>query len=99
MVRAKGFLWIATRDDAATLLSQAGPSLSIERAGMWDTEYGVKMTELVLIGIGMDQQKIIEELERCALTEEEMGMDWQEFPDPLPAFYAETEGGDMEHAH
>lgn len=99
VVRAKGFLWIATRDDAATLLSQAGPSLSIERAGMWDTEYGVKMTELVLIGIGMDQQKIIEELERCALTEEEMGMDWQEFPDPLPAFYAETEGGDMEHAH
>lgn len=99
VVRAKGFLWIATRDDAAALLSQAGPSLSIERAGMWDTEYGVKMTELVLIGIGMDQQKIIEELERCALTEEEMGMDWQEFPDPLPAFYAETEGGDMEHAH
>lgn len=99
VVRAKGFLWIATRDDAATLLSQAGPSLSIERAGMWDTEYGVKMTELVLIGIGMDQQKIIEELERCALTEEEMGMDWQEFPDPLPAFYAETEGDDMEHAH
>lgn len=99
VVRAKGFLWIATRDDAAALLSQAGPSLSIERAGMWDTEYGVKMTELVLIGIGMDQQKIIEELERCALTEEEIGMDWQEFPDPLPAFYAETEGGDMEHAH
>lgn len=99
VVRAKGFLWIATRDDAAALLSQAGPSLSIERAGMWDTEYGVKMTELVLIGIGMDQQKITEELERCALTEDEMGMDWQEFPDPLPAFYAETEGGDMEHAH
>ncbi|MGO1059571.1 GTP-binding protein [Planococcus sp. FY231025] len=99
VVRAKGFLWIATRDDAAALLSQAGPSLSIEQAGMWDTEYGLKMTELVLIGIGMDQQMITEELERCVLTEEEMGMEWQEFPDPLPAFYAETEGGDMDHAH
>ncbi|MDN3450651.1 GTP-binding protein [Planococcus sp. APC 3906] len=100
VVRAKGFLWIATRDDVAVLLSQAGPSLSIERAGAWDLDYGVKMTELVLIGIGMDQQAITEDLTNCLLTEEEMAMDWQEFHDPLPAFYEEleTEGGDLEHA-
>lgn len=100
VVRAKGFLWIATRDDAAVLLSQAGPSLGIERAGTWDLDYGVKMTELVLIGIGMDQQAITEDLTRCMLTEEEMAMDWKDFHDPLPAFYEEleTEGGDLEHA-
>lgn len=100
VVRAKGFLWISTRDEAAVLLSQAGPSLSIERAGAWDLDYGVKMTELVLIGIGMDQQSITEQLTRCVLTEEEMGMEWQDFHDPLPAFYEElrVEGGDIEHA-
>lgn len=88
IVRAKGFLWIATRDDVAVLLSQAGPSLSIEGAGKWDLDYGVKMTELVLIGIGMDQQAITEELARCGLTEEELAQDWGSFPDPLPAFQA-----------
>jgi hypothetical protein len=60
----------------------------------------VKMTELVLIGIGMDQQAITEDLTRCVLNEEEMAMDWQDFHDPLPAFYEEIEmeGGDLEHA-
>ncbi|HSP22070.1 MAG TPA: GTP-binding protein [Planococcus sp. (in: firmicutes)] len=101
IVRAKGFLWISTRDEVAVLLSQAGPSLSIERAGTWDLDHGVKMTELVLIGIGMDQQAITEELTRCVLTEEEMAMEWQDFHDPLPAFYEEiiAEGGDLKHAH
>lgn len=86
VVRAKGFLWISTRDDVAVLLSQAGPSLSIEGAGTWDLDYGEKMTELVLIGIGMDQQAITEGLTRCVLTEQELIQDWSRFPDPLPAF-------------
>lgn len=33
VIRTKGFLWLATRDDTAVLLSQAGPSLGIEGAG------------------------------------------------------------------
>ncbi|MGI2328308.1 GTP-binding protein [Planococcus sp. YIM B11945] len=86
VIRAKGFLWISTRDEVAVLLSQAGPSLSIEEAGEWDTDYREKMTELVLIGIGMDQLAIAEGLECCELTEKEMVQDWKTFPDPLPAF-------------
>lgn len=86
VVRAKGFLWIASRDDAAVLLSQAGPSLSIEYAGAWDHDYGVKMTELVLIGINMDQQELTDALDLCLLTEEEMLQDWRSFYDPLPKF-------------
>lgn len=85
-VRAKGFLWIASRDDAAVLLSQAGPSLSIEYAGAWDLDYGVKMTELVLIGINMDQQELTDSLNQCLLTEDEMLQDWNSFYDPLPTF-------------
>ncbi|RID82633.1 GTP-binding protein [Peribacillus asahii] len=35
IVRAKGFIWLATRNDIAGLLSQAGPSLTIQGAGEW----------------------------------------------------------------
>ncbi|MGG3448688.1 GTP-binding protein [Domibacillus aminovorans] len=109
VVRAKGFLWLATRNNVAVLLSQAGPSLTIERAGdwvaaypeeeqqqilkeepellaRWDEEYGDRMTELVLIGIGMDQKQMIETLDSCLLTEEELVQEWTNFHDPLPSF-------------
>jgi len=86
VIRAKGFLWLATRNDTAVLLSQAGPSLGIESAGKWDMEYGIKMTELVFIGIEMDQQQITADLNQCLLTEHEYAQDWTSFSDPLPAF-------------
>lgn len=35
IVRAKGFFWLATRNDEIGLLSQAGSSVSIQRAGEW----------------------------------------------------------------
>lgn len=92
VIRAKGFLWISTRSEVAVLLSQSGPSLSIESAGAWDEEYGVKMTELVLIGIRMDQHAITDSLTACLLTEEEMRQDWMSFFDPLPAFQMEVHG-------
>lgn len=84
IVRAKGFLWLATRDDIAVLISQAGPSLSIERAGFWDADSGDKMNEFVLIGIEMNQKKIIDSLDACLLTEVELIQDWTSFADPLP---------------
>ncbi|MFE4131647.1 GTP-binding protein [Peribacillus sp. YIM B13482] len=109
VVRAKGFLWLASRNDTAGLLSQAGPSLMIEGAGKWiaaypkdeqqqilqdepellerwDDIYGDRMTELVLIGIQMNQQKIENELDQCLLTEIELQHDWSLYEDPLPAF-------------
>ncbi|MDW7616337.1 GTP-binding protein [Peribacillus simplex] len=109
VVRAKGFLWLASRNDTAGLLSQAGPSLMIEGAGKWiaaypkdeqqqilqdepellerwDDLYGDRMTELVLIGIQMNQQEIENELDQCLLTEIELQQDWSLYEDPLPAF-------------
>lgn len=52
----------------------------------WDPVYGDRQTEIVWIGIGIDQQKIEKELDRCLLTEDEMDKDWSQFKDPLPQF-------------
>ncbi|WP_276528856.1 GTP-binding protein [Bacillus infantis] len=35
VVRSKGFIWVAGREDTAGLLSQAGPSLILQGAGAW----------------------------------------------------------------
>lgn len=35
IVRAKGFFWLATRNDMAGLISQAGPSIQFQAAGQW----------------------------------------------------------------
>jgi G3E family GTPase len=35
VVRAKGFFWLATRNDVAMTLSQAGPSIEVGVAGLW----------------------------------------------------------------
>jgi G3E family GTPase len=35
VVRAKGLVWLATRNDEAILFSQAGPSVVLEPAGKW----------------------------------------------------------------
>ena len=110
VVRAKGFIWLATRNDISGLLSQAGPSLTIQGAGnwiatypeaerkqildeepellnRWDDTYGDRMTEVVMIGIDMDQQQIERALDACLLTEEEMVQDWSKIKDPLPSFH------------
>ncbi|MEF2965483.1 GTP-binding protein [Paenibacillus sp. M1] len=53
-------------------------------AAEWDPVWGDRMTELVFIGIGMNQKDIEEKLDRCLLSEEEMKQDWNEFVNPLP---------------
>ncbi|WP_026675648.1 GTP-binding protein [Alkalihalobacterium bogoriense] len=109
VVRAKGFFWVASRNNMAGLLSQAGPTISIQGAGewvaaypeaeqeqvlaeepelkeKWHPQYGDRITELVFIGIDMDQAQIEASLDTCLLTEEELSLDWAQFFDPLPAF-------------
>ncbi|HZG72494.1 MAG TPA: GTP-binding protein [Chondromyces sp.] len=109
IVRAKGFIWLASRNNVSGLLSQAGPSITIQGAGewiaaypeeerqqmlkeepelleRWHDVYGDRMTELVMIGIGMNQAEIEQSLDACLLTEEELKKDWSAFKDPLPSF-------------
>lgn len=82
--------WIATLSaDEIALEMIEDPSLK-ER---WDA-FGDRQTEIVFIGIEMDQQQITTNLDSCLLTDEEMKMDWTTFNDPLPQFtVAETDPG------
>ncbi len=109
IVRAKGFFWLASRNEMCGLLSQAGTSLAIQGAGKWmaaypkqermeylredpdlakrwDDEFGDRMTELVFIGMELNKENVIRGLDQCLLKDDEMGMDWSKFVDPLPAF-------------
>ncbi|MFC3886283.1 GTP-binding protein [Bacillus songklensis] len=109
VVRAKGFIWLASRNNVSGLLSQAGPSIMLQGTGewiaaypeeerqqtlqeepelleRWHEVYGDRMTELVMIGIDMNQAEIEKSLDACLLTEEEMKKDWSSFKDPLPPF-------------
>jgi G3E family GTPase len=111
IVRAKGFFWLASRNNMCGLLSQAGPSIMLQGAGewiamypphereqmlqeelelraKWDETYGDRMTELVFIGVDMDEKVISSSLDTCLLTDEEMKEDWSTFVDPLPPFTA-----------
>ncbi|MBS4176973.1 GTP-binding protein [Lederbergia citrea] len=39
VIRAKGFFWLATRNELAGLLSQAGTSITVQAAGYWLAAY------------------------------------------------------------
>jgi G3E family GTPase len=108
VVRAKGFFWLASRNDTTGLISQAGSSIIIQAAGewvaaypeeelqqtlteepelldKWDDIYGDRMTEIVMIGIDMNQEEIEETLDSCLLTDTEMSQDWSLLADPIPS--------------
>lgn len=52
----------------------------------WDPIFGDRQTEIVWIGIELDQKQIEHELDECLLTDIEMEDDWTKFNDPLPKF-------------
>lgn len=48
IVRAKGVLWLATRNDTAQSFSQAGPSIQIGPAGYWVAALPEPEREMIL---------------------------------------------------
>ncbi|MBY0123706.1 GTP-binding protein [Bacillus sp. S/N-304-OC-R1] len=48
IVRAKGFFWLATRNNMTGLLSQAGPSIILQGAGEWLAAYPESEREQIL---------------------------------------------------
>jgi len=49
----------------------------------WDSEFGDRMTQLVLIGIDLDRERIIKQLDSCLLTDEEFRNPWEQLQDPF----------------
>lgn len=50
----------------------------------WDSSFGDRINEIVMIGIDMDRSQIEQELDQCLLTDAEMESDWSLFHNPLP---------------
>lgn len=56
-------------------------------AHAWDTPYGDRRQEVVLITIESDPQALLEQLTACLLTDQEFAMgrrEWRSLPDPFP---------------
>ncbi|GHI00830.1 GTP-binding protein [Neobacillus kokaensis] len=56
VVRAKGFFWLATRNDLTGLLSQAGPSIVLQGAGEWLAAYPEQERKQIL----MEEPELLE---------------------------------------
>jgi hypothetical protein len=68
-----------------TSFASVKSSLSLQ----WVGPFGDMRQELVFIGQNLDQQKIIDALNSCLLTEKDMlkGKDcWLSLPDPFPSW-------------
>lgn len=106
IVRAKGIMWCATRNEYSLLLSLAGLSANIEPLAYWvaalpkerreailrenpevmqswDSKFGDRKTQLVFIGLDLNKEKMIRDLNSCLLNSEEMELDWSTLPDPF----------------
>ena len=108
VIRAKGYFWLASRNDWVGQISQAGMAVQHEAVGMWwaaspledmdsedlidiqkdwDPIWGDRRQELVFIGVNLDKQNLIDNLDKCLLNEHEMSAGkntWQVFSDPFP---------------
>ncbi|MDQ6466397.1 GTP-binding protein [Exiguobacterium acetylicum] len=81
VVRAKGFLFLATRPEMALLFHQAGYTSNMEYAGRFASDED-RRTELVLIGIGLEQEKLEALFDASLVQEDET--DWASLNDPIP---------------
>jgi G3E family GTPase len=53
----------------------------------WQEPYGDRRQEIVFIGVDVDKETLVSELDKCLLTDEEMALGeerWELFPDPFP---------------
>lgn len=72
---------------------QEDAELKAEIEALWEEPYGDRRIELVLIGQHVDWPRVLSDLERCVLTDEELQAGpagWQTLDDPLPTWQMDT---------
>jgi G3E family GTPase len=92
LIRAKGYVWLATRPEWAVAYSRAGKIASVEPVGLWAEPYDDRVNELVFIGRGMDRATIEAAFGDCVLTDAEHGAGataWRRYADPFPDWTVE----------
>jgi G3E family GTPase len=87
LIRAKGYVWLATRPEWAVAYSRAGKIASVEPVGMWAEPYDDRVNEVVFIGRAMDRAAIEAAFDDCVLTDAENhagAAAWLRYADPFP---------------
>jgi len=80
VVRAKGFMWVASRPEEVVGTSQAGPSVQAGPIGEWGEDDPA--TRLVFIGTDLAEADLTAALDDCLVTEDGDVVDRAE--DPFP---------------
>ncbi|HEC2157262.1 GTP-binding protein [Staphylococcus delphini] len=71
--------WVASMPKAErAAILQERPDVRAD----WDPEYGDRHTQLVIIGIDLDEAAITAELDACLLNSQEIDADWSQLSDP-----------------
>lgn len=81
-----GNIWWAAVPEEDRPKDESFPK-NLER--IWDDQVGDCRQELVLIGVGLDSERLGNQLRSCLLTDREMEqgpLTWQAFEDPMPAW-------------
>jgi len=69
IVRAKGFVWVASRPDTVLGVSQAGPAVQAGPIGKWGEDDPA--TRFVVIGYDLDADALTARLDDCLVTDDE----------------------------
>lgn len=71
--------WVASMSKAErAAILQERPDVRAD----WDPEYGDRHTQLVMIGIDLDEAAITAQLDACLLNSQEIDADWSQFSEP-----------------
>ncbi|NBX16710.1 MAG: hypothetical protein EBR09_05025 [Proteobacteria bacterium] len=88
-------VWLALTPEADWVLT---PEERKEVSAQWDSEWGDRAQELVVIGKDMDSEKVRRQLDECLLSDQELAEGehlWAVGLDPLPPWHAPAEDSEL----